>query len=625
MTGLAFGEDYVGVARADHSIAIQKLDAKGVFTGDTVTLVGHTQPVTLMAPLSTGQLAAGSADGDILIWQLAAEPTSKRISHGTSLTQLEAYYDSEAKRTRLASVGGSAAKLWDLGKLEAIDVSTQSPGLNWQHAQARIAEQVAKRHVDNCNQDLKAAKQRVEEEEKNLEKTIAARDNAAKELKESQVAAETAKAEKIAADELVASEKQKLAAAEKLLADAADEDAKKAAQVALDAAKTVVEKAEAAAKTKSKADEEAKKKLTEKTQTAESTIRSVETSERAVKSAKLRVVEVEPTVKVATDRQQEAASLAKNAEEARSAFQHATTLVTFGGNGTFLVGIDKVGQLLIWDVANGKPIELISSGVTGAVCLGIEGDLSSPVVANAVTTDGQVYRVPLSATWELEKTIGDPNGDSPFSDRVTALGFRADGTHLAVGGGPPSRDGELHIVDVEQGKVIHQIENAHSDTVFGLAYSPDGRRIASCGADRFMKIFELESGKLVRTFEGHTHHVLSVSWRADGRALATGGADKLVKIWNSVDGSQLKTIQGFGKEVVSLQFAGTTDEFYAACGDHHLYRCNVGGERKSIGKGTDFLYTVSTSAAGESVTFAGQDSVVRVVDREGKLLAELAP
>ncbi len=129
----------------------------------------------------------------------------------------------------------------------------------------------------------------------------------------------------------------------------------------------------------------------------------------------------------------------------------------------------------------------------------------------------------------------------------------------------------------------------------------------------------------MRTFEGHTHHVLSVSWRADGRVLATAGADKVVKLWNFADGAQLRTIQGFGKEVTSLEFAGASDGVFVACGDQSLYRCDMGGDRKPIARGEDFLYVVRTSRLGKSIAFGGHDSVVRVVEEGGKSLAELKP
>ena len=63
-----------------------------------------------------------------------------------------------------------------------------------------------------------------------------------------------------------------------------------------------------------------------------------------------------------------------------------------------------------------------------------------------------------------------------------------------------------------------------------LAFSPDGQQLASCAADRFIKLWNVADGKFVRSFEGHTHHVLGVAWRADGRVLVSSGADMVLKV-----------------------------------------------------------------------------------------------
>src|SRR5262249_19751861 len=102
-----------------------------------------------------------------------------------------------------------------------------------------------------------------------------------------------------------------------------------------------------------------------------------------------------------------------------------------------------------------------------------------------------------------------------FADRVVALAFSAKGNLLATGGGAPTEDGELKVFDAETGKLVVDVKNAHSDTVFGVCFNADGKMLASCGADKFVKVFEVPSGKLVKSFEGHTHHVLDVGWKAD--------------------------------------------------------------------------------------------------------------
>ena len=154
---------------------------------------------------------------------------------------------------------------------------------------------------------------------------------------------------------------------------------------------------------------------------------------------------------------------------------------------------------------------------------------------SGVDAAGVLRHWDLLPRWELGQVIGSPNGDSPFDDRITALAFSPDGEFLAVGGGEPSRIGELKIVSIRDGSVTKEIKDAHSDTVFGLAFSPDGKLLASCGADRFMKVFDVSTGALVKTFEGHTRPVLDVAWQADGRVLSTAGADKVVKVWDFND------------------------------------------------------------------------------------------
>src|SRR5205814_4775103 len=85
-----------------------------------------------------------------------------------------------------------------------------------------------------------------------------------------------------------------------------------------------------------------------------------------------------------------------------------------------------------------------------------------------------------------------------FADRVVALAFSADGKLLATGGGAPTEDGELRVLEVPTGKVVADIKGGHSDTVFGVSFSPDGKLLASCGADKFVKVFEIPSGKFVK-------------------------------------------------------------------------------------------------------------------------------
>jgi WD40 repeat protein len=214
-----------------------------------------------------------------------------------------------------------------------------------------------------------------------------------------------------------------------------------------------------------------------------------------------------------------------------------------------------------------------------------------------------------------------------FADRVVALDFSHDGKLLATGGGAPTADGEIKIFDAASGKLVVEIKNGHSDTVFGVSFSPDDKKLDTCAADKFVKTFEVPSGKFLKSFEGHTHHVLGVDWKADGKLLASAGADNVIKIWDFDKGEQVRTINGHGKQVTRLLFIGKTDQFATCSGDQTVRFWNVnGGNTRNFPGNADFLYALSVSSDGDLVAAGGQEGVVRVYNgKNGQLLKSLLP
>jgi len=73
---------------------------------------------------------------------------------------------------------------------------------------------------------------------------------------------------------------------------------------------------------------------------------------------------------------------------------------------------------------------------------------------------------------------------------------------------------------------------AHGDSVLSVQVSRDGKLLATAGADRLAKIWELSTGKEVAKLEGHAGPVVAVAFNADGTQLASGGMDKEIKVWD---------------------------------------------------------------------------------------------
>lgn len=266
-----------------------------------------------------------------------------------------------------------------------------------------------------------------------------------------------------------------------------------------------------------------------------------------------------------------------------------------------LASSDKTVRL--YSAANGQPIANLNGAATP--CTALQTDAAN--VLTALSSDGRVLAWDLSLPWTWERTIGSPE-ESPFSDRVTALDFSPDSKLLAVGGGPPSRFGEIHVVDAATGKIAHALGEVHSDTVLSLSFSPNGLQLASGAADKLCRVFDATTWSMLRAMEGHTHHVMSVAWHDNGQQLATAGADNSAKIWKVATGEQERTISGFKKEVTALSYVGQTDQLLVATADSQvrLYNANDGKQVKAFQGAQDALFTVAAADDSSHIYAGGQ-------------------
>jgi WD40 repeat protein len=98
--------------------------------------------------------------------------------------------------------------------------------------------------------------------------------------------------------------------------------------------------------------------------------------------------------------------------------------------------------------------------------------------------------------------------------------------------------------------------------VLAVAYSPDGRWLATVETDRTVRLRNAETGQLVRPFIGTTTGVVTVAFSPDGRRLATGGLDKTVRIWDVESGNELLSLAGPTEVIQSLAWDRTGDRLY---------------------------------------------------------------
>ena len=115
----------------------------------------------------------------------------------------------------------------------------------------------------------------------------------------------------------------------------------------------------------------------------------------------------------------------------------------------------------------------------------------------------------------------------------------------------------------------------HSDIVSAVAWSPDGKRIASASLDSTVQVWNATDGSSPFTYKGHSNVVNAVAWSPDGKRIASAGYDYTVQVWNATDGSSPFTYEGHSNNVYAVAWSPDGKRIASASGDHTVQVWNA--------------------------------------------------
>jgi WD40 repeat protein len=220
--------------------------------------------------------------------------------------------------------------------------------------------------------------------------------------------------------------------------------------------------------------------------------------------------------------------------------------MAYSPDGTQLAAGDSMGQVYIWDAVTGEYLTALKGySIGGMECGGAFCDIVT-VTTIAVSPDGKTVAAGTGGymteggwveLWDVETRA--LRGYLQGSGSMFGLAYSPDGTKLATA----SANSGLQLWDVESEEVRYMLDTS-GDGEYGVAFSPDGNLLAAGNWDGAVHMWNTVTGETLAVLRGHTDSVSGVAFSPDGSLLASGSIDTTIRLWDVTDGKTLAVLEG---------------------------------------------------------------------------------
>ncbi|OIP70963.1 MAG: myosin kinase [Oscillatoriales cyanobacterium CG2_30_44_21] len=278
----------------------------------------------------------------------------------------------------------------------------------------------------------------------------------------------------------------------------------------------------------------------------------------------------------------------------------AITSLAISPNGKTLYSAGADFKIKVWNLGKDNR----------ANCLGTIHGHTHIVTAIALSANGKLL---VSGSRDKTVKVWDARSGKQLLTLTGHIGYvnsvalTPDGKTLVTG----SQDTTIKLWDIRTGRELHTLRG-HTSLVDSVALSPDGKLIASCSWDTTIRVWDI-TGQLRWEFIGHSARVLSFAISPDSRILVSGSLDTRIKVWDLQTGKSIRTLEGHWGWVKSLLISGDGKTLISASyKEIRVWNLETGKQIQVLNGHINLINAIALSPDGQTLVSGGEDRHIHV-------------